>query len=86
MVIHKEGKDVIEIDTQSGGELAMLCLRLETLGKRRRSRGMFISDVITELDAAKSAGTQALLCLRPGNRPQPATAHPLIRTLDEVFL
>jgi enolase-phosphatase E1 len=45
----------------------------------------FISDVATELDAAKSAGMHTLLCLRPGNRPQPASTHILIQTLDEVF-
>jgi enolase-phosphatase E1 len=65
-------------DSHSYQEIAKILQRLP-------SEIVFISDVITELDAAKSAGTQALLCLRPGNRPQPATAHPLIRTLDEVF-
>jgi len=46
---------------------------------------VFISDVSTELDAAKSAGMHILLCVRPGNRPQPASTHRLIQTLDEVF-
>jgi enolase-phosphatase E1 len=46
---------------------------------------VFISDVSTELDAAKSAGMHTLLCLRPGNRPQPPGTHMLIQTLDEVF-
>jgi enolase-phosphatase E1 len=46
---------------------------------------VFISDVSAELDAAKSAGMHTLLCLRPGNRPQPASPHMLIQTLDEVF-
>lgn len=32
---------------------------------------VFISDVTTELRAAKSAGMQVLLSVRPGNRPQP---------------
>lgn len=32
---------------------------------------LFISDVVAELDAARSAGVQTLLCLRPGNPPQP---------------
>jgi enolase-phosphatase E1 len=49
------------------------------------SETVFISDVSTELDAAKSAGMHTLLCLRPGNRPQPASTHTLIQTLDEVF-
>ena len=45
----------------------------------------FLSDVTTELDAAKSAGMQTLLCVRPGNRPQPASKHRLVYTFDEVF-
>jgi enolase-phosphatase E1 len=46
---------------------------------------IFVSDVATELDAAKSAGLQTLLCQRPGNRPQPVSTHRIIRTFDEVF-
>jgi enolase-phosphatase E1 len=46
---------------------------------------VFVSDVTTELDAARSAGLLTLLCDRPGNRPQPISTHQLIRTLDEVF-
>jgi enolase-phosphatase E1 len=47
---------------------------------------LFISDVTTELDAARSAGCQALLCVRPGNRPPPRHEHRVIRSLDEVQL
>jgi enolase-phosphatase E1 len=54
---------------------ALECSMLEVL---------FISDVIGELDAAKAAGLQTLLCLRPGNRPQPANAYPSIRSFAEV--
>src|SRR5882724_10731132 len=32
---------------------------------------LFISDVVAELDAASAAGMQTLLCVRPGNHPQP---------------
>jgi enolase-phosphatase E1 len=47
---------------------------------------LFLSDVADELDAAAAAGFQALLCLRPGNHPQPAaTPHPIIKTFDEVL-
>jgi enolase-phosphatase E1 len=46
---------------------------------------VFISDVSTELDAARSAGMHTVLSLRPGNRQQPASTHMLIQTLDEVF-
>ena len=46
---------------------------------------MFVSDVTKELDAAREAGMQTRLALRPGNAPQPAgTAHPAIRTFEEL--
>jgi len=45
---------------------------------------LFISDVPAELDAARSAGFQTLLSIRPGNRPQPASSHPVVRSFDEV--
>ena len=65
-------------DRQSYQEVANVLQRLP-------SEMVFISDVTTELDAAKSVGIQTLLCVRPGNRPQPASTHLVIRTLDEVF-
>jgi enolase-phosphatase E1 len=34
---------------------------------------LFVSDVVAELDAAKNAGMQVRLCVRPGNPPQPAS-------------
>jgi enolase-phosphatase E1 len=46
---------------------------------------IFISDMSNELDAAKAAGLQTLLCLRPGNRPQPVNTHPSIRSFAEVM-
>ena len=46
---------------------------------------VFISDVVAELDAARSAGFQTLLCERPGNHPQPVSSHAAIRTFDELF-
>ena len=46
---------------------------------------LFISDVVTELEAATSAAMKTRLSIRPGNQPQP---HPdrfqMIHTLDEV--
>jgi enolase-phosphatase E1 len=54
---------------------------------RQQHRGiLFISDVSAELDAAQAAGLQTLLCVRPGNRPQPDSSdHATIHTLDEVL-
>lgn len=60
--------------------------RIATALQRPPAKMIFISDVTAELDAAQSAGMQTALCVRPGNRPQPATlAHPVIHTFAEVF-
>jgi len=46
---------------------------------------LFISDVVPELDAAGAAGMQTLLCVRPGNHPQPfAERYQTIRNFDEI--
>ena len=47
---------------------------------------LFVSDVVGELDAASESGMQTLLCLRPGNHPQPAHAHATIATFEEITL
>jgi enolase-phosphatase E1 len=39
---------------------------------------LFISDVTHELDAARAAEMQTLLCVRPGNHPQPLHTHDVI--------
>jgi len=45
---------------------------------------LFISDVVAELNAAKAAGLTTLLCIRPGNPPQPPTDHQQIHSFDEI--
>ncbi len=46
---------------------------------------IFVSDVSEELDAARRAGMQTLLCMRAGNRPQPATStHEVIKGFDAI--
>ncbi len=46
---------------------------------------LFVSDVVAELDAARGAGYDTRLCIRPGNRPQPHTdSHALIRSFDDL--
>jgi enolase-phosphatase E1 len=46
---------------------------------------LFISDVIRELDAARTAGMRTLLSVRPGNSPPPCDQqYDIIRTFDEV--
>ena len=46
---------------------------------------LFVSDVIAELDAARTAGMQTGLICRPENPPlEVPTEHPLLKTFDEV--
>jgi len=51
---------------------------------RAPDRLLFISDVTSELDAAHTAGCAVLLCVRPGNRPQPPHAYRTISSFDEI--
>jgi enolase-phosphatase E1 len=44
----------------------------------------FISDVAAELDAARAAGMQTIMTLRPGNHPQPEHSHRMVRSLLEI--
>jgi enolase-phosphatase E1 len=49
------------------------------------AEALFISDVIAELDAARTAGMKTLLCIRPGNHTQVSThTHPAIRSFAEI--
>jgi enolase-phosphatase E1 len=49
------------------------------------SEVLFISDMIAELDAAQRAGMQTLLCVRPGNLPQPEKhGHRVIYSFKEI--
>ena len=43
---------------------------------------LFISDVVTELQAANEAGMKTVMSIRPGNEPQPQ--YPSIRSFDEI--
>jgi len=46
---------------------------------------LFVSDVNDELDAARPAGLETRLCIRPGNHPQPTTSnHKAIRSFEEI--
>ena len=60
-------------------------MRIADSLRRKPSEILFISDAIAELDAARGAGFQTLLCVRPGNSPLPGpSAHDTIHTFDEV--
>jgi enolase-phosphatase E1 len=45
---------------------------------------LFLSDVTAELDAARDAGMQTGLLLRPGNKPAEANGHPVYRNFVEL--
>lgn len=45
---------------------------------------VFISDIVEELDAARSAGLHTFLTLRPGNTPQPPSTHSAILSFNEL--
>jgi enolase-phosphatase E1 len=45
---------------------------------------LFLSDVTAELDAARAAGLQTGLLLRPGNKPAEANGHAAYRTFAEL--
>ena len=51
---------------------------------RRPAEILFVSDVAEELDAARDAGLQTIMTVRPGNAPQPPHNHRIIRSLDEI--
>ena len=45
---------------------------------------LFVSDVVAELDAAKAAGIQTRLCIRPGNPPQQASQFESITSFESL--
>ena len=45
---------------------------------------LFVSDVAAELDAARAAGLQTRLIVRPGNAPQPESGHAIVTSFDEL--
>jgi 2,3-diketo-5-methylthio-1-phosphopentane phosphatase len=46
---------------------------------------LFVSDVVAELAAARAAGCQVALCIRPGNAEQPPDPAPIVRSFDEIL-
>ena len=44
---------------------------------------LFVSDVVGELDAARTAGLHTALCVR-GAATAPVGLHPVIRSFDEI--
>ena len=54
--------------------------------ERQPAEILFVSDVVTELDAARAAGLHAALSLRPGNAPAPNRhGFAALTSFDELF-
>ena len=47
---------------------------------------LFISDVVEELNAAKAAGMETVLSIRPENNPQPEHSFPSITSFEQIKL
>ena len=45
---------------------------------------LFISDVVAELDAARTSGMCTALCVRGTDGPSGSESHPVIRSFDEI--
>lgn len=73
-------------DTTTGSKTAMESYRRIAADLDLSSEEiLFISDVADELDGAGAAGLHTLLCVRPGNQPQPRThGHQIIYSFDEI--
>ncbi|MBI2044192.1 acireductone synthase [Candidatus Pacearchaeota archaeon] len=73
-------------DTQTAGQKNVFgsYTRIANAAARSSRNILFLSDVVTELDAAKAAGMQVTLCLRPGNKPQPDHDYRTISNFDEL--
>jgi len=58
--------------------------RIAAVRGRASTEWLFLSDTAEELDAARAAGMQTGLVVRPGAAEPAVTAHPLVRSFDEL--
>jgi enolase-phosphatase E1 len=73
-------------DTTTGGKKARASY--QTIAEKialSANNILFLSDVTAELDAARKAGMQTKLCIRPGNAEMDSTTHATVETFDAVF-
>lgn len=72
-------------DTTTGSKRAASSYsKIASLLGRATPEILFISDVPAELDAARDAGMQTLLCVRPPAAAPSGATHPIIRSFDDV--
>jgi enolase-phosphatase E1 len=73
-------------DTTTGPKIAVESYRrISSALNLTASDIVFISDIVGELDAARSAGMQILLCVRPGNHPQPRGTYQVVQSFAPLF-
>jgi len=58
--------------------------KIASISGHQPNQFLFLSDIIEELDAARSAGMQTTLVVRSANAGIPSTKHPQIETFDEL--
>ena len=75
-------------DTTIGPKTAVASYRHIAATLRLPPQGvLFISDVVAELDAASEAEMKTLLCVRPGNAPQPqGQQHQVVNSFENVLV
>jgi enolase-phosphatase E1 len=73
-------------DTTSGPKLSRESYRrIATALECAPAEIVFLSDVVAELDAARGAAMETLLCVRPGSAEPGSPAEAIIHTFDELF-
>lgn len=72
-------------DTTTGGKKeAASYTKIAEAMQLSPSEILFVSDVVAELDAARAAGMQTRLSMRPGNPVQPENDHLQITSFDQI--
>ena len=73
-------------DTRVGAKVeASSYARIAAALGRKPAEVLFVSDITRELAAARAAGVQVVLSIRPGNAPQPdAAEYRAVRSFDEL--
>ena len=71
-------------DTTTGGKReAASYASIAAALSRDATEVLFVSDVVEELDAARTAGMETALCVREGAR-EPSPRHRVLRSLEEI--
>jgi enolase-phosphatase E1 len=72
-------------DTTSGSKASPQSYeRIASQMGHKSSDMLFVSDAVSELDAAKAAGMECRLSVRPGNDPPPPNGYQVIMSFSEI--